>query len=103
MQIKLLLFFLLLSTSVLNANVVGRLFDPNGDVTVIHNDKIYTVYDRFRLYKNDLIILKDSNSTVKLFIYKNGSIMYPLVGNTSIPVNQYLLLLDNKKNVKEER
>lgn len=98
MQIKLFFLFLLLSTSLLNAGAVGRLFSPQGDVKVIHNNKIYITYDRFRLYKNDIILLNDSNSTAKLFIYNNGSIMYPLVGKTSIPVNQYLLLLDNKKN-----
>ena len=68
----------------------GRLFEPRGTVSVMHNNKTYRVYDRFKVYKNDVIYLDDNSSSVKLVIYKNGSILYNLQGKRVFAVKQFL-------------
>lgn len=89
---KIVIFLLLMMFTSLWAEPIGRLYDPQGDVKIIHNNKIFTAFNRFRLYKKDIVVLNDKNSTALLHIFENGSILYPLKGKTSIPVNQYILL-----------
>lgn len=102
MQIKIITISLLiyLFSMALYAKPVARLFEPVGRVEVIHNNKIYTAYDRFKLYIDDEIILHDENSTAKLLIYENGSLLYNIHGKTTLPVRQFLhLKIDNKQKL----
>ncbi|MBN2895848.1 MAG: hypothetical protein JXK05_08185 [Campylobacterales bacterium] len=80
-----------------HAKHIGKLYDPVGRVEVMHDGKIYAARDNFRIYLDDIIYLYDTNDSARLILYENGSILYPLNGNTVFKVREYVFV-DNKPN-----